>query len=350
MGKFYLISDERVCSSLDMLSVIGKVEEAYQLKAKKNTTLFPVITHDWIVGKKDMDIKSGVLGGNIDVYGLKALTYMESNDQLNIPRLTGTMMIFNSNDGQLKGILDSRSITGMRTGAAGAIGAKYLAREASENLLVIGTGNQAFFNLAGILLTMKNIKTVRIYDPMSKEAAEKFIKRIRLRLSDEILTKYSRDKAYPDLVNQFKVEYVVVEDIAKATKQSDIIVTVTPSRKPLIFKDWIKPGTHINCIGSDMEGKQEIDDNIFKNAKVVLDDIKQGISIGETESAIKNGIITEDDIHSEIGNIIIKDAEARTSNSEVTIFDSTGLALQDLIVANHLIDLAAKDNMKTYEL
>lgn len=350
MSKFYLINDQRVNESLDMYSVIQKVEDVYKLKAQKQTKLFPVITHDWIVGKKDMDIKSGLIGGEIDVYGLKALTYMESNDQENLPRLTGTMMLFDSTNGQLKGILDSRSITGLRTGAAGGIGAKYLARKDSKTLLIIGSGNQAFYNLAATLMVMDQIEEVYVYDPVQVESAIKFVETVEKRLQNEILNKYDQADQANAFEENFKVTYSAIEDLETYTKKADIIVTVTPSRKPLIMKSWVKKGTHINCIGSDMEGKQEIDEMLFKDAVVVVDDMHQATSIGETETAIKTGLISEDDIRSEMGGIILNTSIGRSSDEEITIFDTTGLALQDLVVASHLLDQAEKDNLRTYEL
>ncbi|WP_432663105.1 ornithine cyclodeaminase family protein [Wukongibacter baidiensis] len=350
MFDFYLISNDRVKESLDMLSVISQVEKAYLLKSQNEALLFPVITHDWVVGKKDMDIKSGCFGGEVNVFGLKALTYMEDNDAFNLPRLSGTMMIFNSLNGQLLGLLDSRSITGLRTGAAGAIGSKYLARKDSETLLIIGSGNQAFYNLAGNLLVMDNLKKVLIYDPLNKESAEAFASGVRERLIEEIFNKYSSSENYESLIKKTDVKYEAVEDLRSAAEVADIIVTVTPARSPLLQKDWIKKGVHINCVGADMEGKQEIDENIFSDAKIVVDDMHQATSIGETEVPIKKGVISPEDIHSEIGNIILGEQPARTSEDEITVFDTTGLALQDLIVAKHLLDLAEKDNLPKYKL
>ncbi|MCH4887202.1 ornithine cyclodeaminase family protein [Acidaminobacter sp. JC074] len=350
MSKFYLIDDARVRASLDMLSVISKVEKAYILKAQNETKLFPVITHDWIMGKKDMDIKSGLIEGNVGVYGLKALTYMTSNDRLNIPRLTGTMMIFDSSNGQLKGLLDSRSITGMRTGAAGAVGAKYLARKDSKKVLIVGSGNQAFYNVAGLLMTMEHIEDIFIYDPLSEDSAIRFTETIKDRLKDHILYKYQEANSFEKLERQFNVNFHVASNLMEATKNADIIVTTTPSRKPLIAAEWVKEGTHITCVGSDMEGKQELDESIFSIAKVVVDDIKQAISIGETELAIKRNVIKVSDIYSEIGEVIINKKDGRTSQMDITIFDTTGLALQDLIVADHLIQVAKQDNLQTIEI
>ena len=342
MSELYLIGDKAVQEMLEMPSVIAGVEEIYRLKSTNEAGVFPVITHEWIQGLKDMDIKSGYIGGDIHIYGLKALTYIESNDKKGLPRLNGTMMIFDSDNGQLKGIIDSRSVTGLRTGAAGSIGSKYLAREDSTTLLLVGTGNQAFFNLAGNLLTMDSIKRVLAYDPIAPEMAESFVKTAKVRLSDGILKKNK------ELVEKISLEKV--DSLEVACGQADIITTITPSLSPLVMKEWVRPGTHINCIGADMAEKQEIDGGLLSKAKVVVDDILQSTTLGELEVSIKKGDYQKEKIHGEIGSVISGDIEGRISDEEITVFDTTGLALQDLIVASILIDKADKLKMEKVDL
>ncbi|WP_257128885.1 hypothetical protein [Priestia megaterium] len=110
----------------------------------------------------------------------------------------------------------------------------------------------------------------------------------------------------------------------------------------MIKKEWVKPGTHISCVGADMEGKQEIDEHLFASTRVFVDDIGQAISVGETEIPYKKGIITEDQIKAEIGSVILNRENGRVSNEDITIFDSAGISLQDLITANYLLEKAAE--------
>ena len=128
-----------------------------------------------------------------------------------------------------------------------------------------------------------------------------------------------------------KASFEAVEDITKATAESDIIITVTPSREPIIKKEWVKPGTHFSCIGSDMSGKEEIDPEIFAGAKVFVDDIKQCVEVGEIEIPIKKGILKEEDITGIIGDVITGKASGRDSDDQITVFDATGTALLDLL-------------------
>ena len=136
-----------------------------------------------------------------------------------------------------------------------------------------------------------------------------------------------------------------MENIEKVVGVSDIIVSATPSRKPMIMKEWVKPGTHFSCVGSDMEGKQEIDENIFGVARVFVDDMNQAVAVGETETPIKKGVIEERDIVGEMGALILGNIEGRTSDDDITIYDTTGIALQDLLTAKKVLELAEEKGL-----
>lgn len=132
----------------------------------------------------------------------------------------------------------------------------------------------------------------------------------------------------------------------KALEETDAVITITPSRKPLIFKEWIKPGIHFSCVGADMTGKQEIDEKIFEVASVYVDDITQASIVGETQSAIRAGILGKNNL-TEIGQFMLGNAKGRTSDKEITIFDSTGIALQDLAVSKYIVSKAEEMNVGT---
>ena len=126
---------------------------------------------------------------------------------------------------------------------------------------------------------------------------------------------------------------------------SDAIITVTPSRKPIIQKAWLKPGTHLSCLGSDMESKQEIESTIFQGAAFYADDRAQCIRVGEMELPIKQGVISADDITGEIGDLIDGKVPGRTSDTQTTIFDATGLYILDLAAAKVAIDRALAEGV-----
>lgn len=329
---------------LDMKTVLEKVETAYKLKASKNAALWPLIFHEFQPGS-DMDIKSGYLS-DADIFGLKLVSWYGENSHKNIPQLIGTVMVFNIHTGAPKAILSAEHITCMRTGAAGAIGAKYLAKNDSKSLMMVGTGNQAAYQIAATLIVMPNIEKVYLYNPINQNDAEKFKNTISKRLNTDFLN-YSDEKLVNEIKEKFNVSFEVVTDIEKATGESDIIITATPSRKAMIKKEWVKPGTHFSCVGSDMSGKQEIDEQLFATARVFTDDIAQSISVGEAEKAVTTGVITSENIISEIGTVISGTISGRLTDNDITIFDSTGIALQDLITADYAISKAKEMSIGT---
>ncbi|MFP3392685.1 ornithine cyclodeaminase family protein [Brevibacillus sp. SIMBA_040] len=340
MFPFRVINQETTEDVLDMASVIEVVEQAYQMKSNQQATLFPLIFHEFVEGRADMDIKSGHLPA-ADVFGLKLVSWFGDNAEKGLPQLVGTVMVLDSQTGVPLGILSGEHITCMRTGAAGGIGAKYLARPESENLLIVGTGHQAPFQIMATLMAMEHIKRVYICHPKSPEKAQNFRAQIKDKLLKKFVSKYTGDE-YERYASRCDVEFIAVENIEDAVRQADIIITATPSRKPMIQKDWVKPGTHITCIGADMEGKQEIDERLFAAGRVFVDDVGQAVRVGETEVPIKKGVITESDIAAEIGNVILGRAAGRKTAEEITIFDSTGIAIQDLLTATHILKVADK--------
>lgn len=339
MFNMLALSHEDTEKLLDMETVIEKVEQAYCLKHKKEAALWPMIFHEFEEGVADMDIKSGHLMG-ANIFGLKLVSWFGANAEKNLPQLTGTVMVFDGSTGAPKAILSAEHVTCMRTGAAGAVGAKYLARRDSKTLLMVGTGNQAAYQIAATLMVMPSLEKVYLWNPINKEEAQTFKSKIVDRLKNEFLNHYTNPEKVAELTKKFNVEFEVVENIEKATAESDIIITVTPSKQAMIMKEWVRPGTHFSCVGADMEGKQEIDESLFAIGRVFADDITQSTNVGEAETAIKKGIIKAEDIISEIGAVITGEVKGRLTEEDITIYDSTGIALQDLITADYAIKRA----------
>lgn len=340
MSRVVILNQKSIEEVLDMKQVIEVVEQVYSSKSAGEAVVWPMVFYEFEPGKADMDIKSGYLKEK-DIYGLKLVSWYGENSKLGLPQLFGTTVVFDSKTGAPIGLLNAEYITGMRTGAAGAIGAKYLARKDSENLLMVGAGHQSTFQIAATLIAMDNIKTVRIYDPLDYDRAKNLSISLKETLEEKFLSKYVKGSdLYNSISKKFDVQFESVSDIKEAVGVSDIIITATPSRKPLIMNDWVKKGTHFSCIGSDMEGKQEIDEKIFEGARVYVDDMKQAVRVGEVEIPIKKGVIEEKDIIAEIGCVISGCAKGRCSDEDITIFDATGIALQDLATAKLALDAA----------
>ena len=344
MSKITILNEEAIKKLLDIKNVIKVVEQAYILKSSNQADLFPIITHIFEPGKADMDIKSGHLKGDANIFGLKLVSWFGENSKKGFPEVIGTIMVFDGKTGIPLGILSGEHMTGMRTGSAGAIGVKYLARKDSENLLMVGAGHQAFFQIAATLTVLNQIKKVMVYDPIDYKLAVDFCHKIKEKLNEEILSKYKDDEI---LAKKYDIDFVATNDIEKSTSKADVIVTATPSRKPIIKKEWVKKGTHFSCIGSDMEGKQEIDENIFSKARIFVDDLEQATNVGETEIPIKKGVIKKENIAGEIGEVIMGTKSGRLSDDEITIFDSTGIAHQDLLTATYAIKIAKEKGLGT---
>lgn len=321
MQKFYVLSEDDTKELLNMEEVIEAVENVYIEKSQESGKVFPLVFHEFERAVADMDIKSGTLD-SMGVYGLKLVSWFGANQEKGLPSLSGVVMVIDRETGIPMGVINAEHMTGMRTGAAGALGCKYLAREDSKTLLMVGAGHQASFQIRATQALMSGIEKVMVYDPINYENSIKFV------------ADFNHKKE--------GIEYVAVENLEEAVGNADIIITATPSRKPMIMKEWVKEGTHFSCIGSDLEGKQEIDNHILKVAKLVTDDIGQSISVGEFETGIKNGIIAKEDILCEIGDVITGKTSVRTTDKDITVYDSTGIGLQDIAVGYIAINKAIK--------
>ena len=326
MHKIFVLSEEDTRQLLELEEVIEAIENVYKEKASGSGKVFPLVFHEFEKGVADMDIKSGTLD-KMGVYGLKLVSWFGNNPSKGLPSLSGIVMLFDSSTGLPIGTISAEHMTGMRTGAAGAIGAKYLARNNSEVMLMVGSGHQASYQIRAMQTVIKGLKKVFVYDPINFESAKGFISKFEYKLDS--------------------IEYIPVQDLETSVANSDIIVTATPSKKPLIMKEWVKAGTHFSCMGSDMSGKQEIDENILKSAKLFTDDILQSVSVGEFEVGINNGTITKEDIICEIGDVLNGEYDGRTSDNDITVFDSTGIGLQDIAAGYIAIQKAKKNNIGT---
>ena len=317
---------------VDMDKVMSTVENVYRRKAQGETVVWPTVFHEWEPGIHDMDIKSGYIKGD-ELHGLKCINFNDRNLEKGLPSLVGLIMVFDTETGMPLGILDGSIITGLRTGCAGAVGAKYLARKDAEILFVFGAGNQAFFQVGAFIRAFPELKKVYVCDMLKPDNGEKFVKEIRGRLESELKID-SKEIIFEDASSEEKMK--------KALSETDMVATVTPSREPVIKKEWVKPGTHFSCIGSDMSGKEEIDPEIFRNAVVFGDDLMHTIPDGEMEIPIKTGVISKDELKGEIGQLIIGEQSGRTSDEQITIFDACGMALLDIATAKAALELAEK--------
>lgn len=322
-----ILNREQVKQIIRMEDVIREVRNVYRLKSEGQSVIWPLVNHEFVDEHAAMDIRSGYVKG-VQLHGLKMLNNFPDNQKKGLPSFNGIMMVYDSNTGIPLSILDATYVTSMRTGAAGALGVDLLARKDAKHLFILGAGKQAPFQIAATLLMRPAINKVYVADTFMPDNARRFVADIRRLLADD----FGMDTA--------GVEFAVAEDLPAAVGDSDAVITVTPSRKPVIQKAWLKKGVHLSCLGSDMESKQEIESTIFVGAAVYADDLAQCVRVGEMELPIKQGVITPADVTGEIGDLIAGKVPGRADDGQTTIFDATGLYILDLAAAKVAIDLA----------
>lgn len=333
--KIISLSQSDIKKVLELDKVIEGVKKAYIQKSEGRTAVWPSIEYHFEEEKAAMDIRSGYVMGE-KLHGAKMLNNFPLNTEKGIPSFSGLLLIFDSKTGLPLGVMDASYITSMRTGAAAALGIKALARKDTRNLLLVGAGRQAFYMLAATLLAMPQIENVRILDPLSYDNACSFTDQIVSRLADELKIKV-RDG----------ISFSPVDDLPGVLSDTDAVITITRATSPIIKKEWVKAGTHFSCIGADMAGKEEIDPGLFREARVFADDIKQCLSFGEMEIPCKMGIIAEESVTGELGEVLSGKKQGRISDDDITIFDATGLALLDIVTGKIAIDLAVEKGLGT---
>ena len=332
MNKLKILNEKDRGLLLNMNIAIDSVEKAYIQKNTNKASVWPLVFYEYEHNVFDLDIRSGNLDDS-NAYGLKLISYNENNPKVGLNKVNATSLICDSKTGQPIALLNAAPITLYRTGAAAGIGAKYLARKDSKNLLVVGCGNIATYSIVATLITMPNIEKVVICNPKNESSLLNKIDNIKAQVTGLL----------QECGIELKADIIPSNNLEESVRVSDIIITATPSEKAMIKSEWVKEGTHFSCMGACMEGKQEIDTDILKNAKIFADDTKQCIKSGEIQTAFRENIISK--IDGEIGEVILEKKIGRDSEKDITVFDSTGLFIQDLATSVQLLKEANKRNI-----
>ena len=257
----------------------------------------------------------------LNAAGTKLVTVHPQNRKLyDLPAVIARIVLNSPENGVPLAIMDGTYITALRTGAAGATGIKYLSREDSKEVGVCGLGVQGRSQLMGLMEVRPNVMKVKVYD-IIPEAKDAFVKEMKTR--------------YPN------VEFVAVDSPKEAAEGSDIVVTCTPSPKPFIDGSWLKNGCHVSAIGADTGAKRELMTSVIERCdKLVVDFIPQAFVTGDFARPKEEGVITEEDIYAEMGEVVAGKKKGRTSPDEITLFKATGLAIQDVGTAHKVYQLA----------
>lgn len=324
--KTIIIPQSDVKRVLDMKTAISVVEQAFRSYGENHVQMPEKIYLKFAKG--DLRCMPSYINGQ-DYAGVKNVNVHPGNT--NLSSVMALAMLIRSEDGFPVAIMDATYITAMRTGASGGIAAKYLSRQDSQTAGFIGTGAQARSQLEALLLVRPGIEKIFAYD------IDEHKKNAFCAYAGECALKYEH---VLDIEASGSIEHVV--------RNSDILTTLTPVRVPFVKQEWVREGTHINAIGADAKGKHELCDSLVRNSRVVVDSWPQASQSGEINVLVTEKLISRNDICADIGEIVTGKKPGRADDGEITIFDSTGLAIQDLACMIHVFS-AYKKNPALFE-
>ena len=306
-----IVPESEIAGLVTAEDAFAAVEATFAAMARDEAYNFPVIREALGEGRQ-YGFKSGLdrAGG---VMGLKSGGYFPGNAERGIPNHQSTVLLFDPESGRPTALVGGNLLTALRTAAASAISIDRLARKDAKVLGMVGAGHQAQFQLR------------------AAAKVRSFEKVVAWNLHPEMLPKLGKVAAEIGL----PFEAVPLERMTEA----DVIITITSSPKASLLDAHVGPGTHLACMGTDTKGKQEVEPALLARARIFTDEVAQSVTIGEAQHAIAAGLIKEAAI-TPIGAVIAGLAEGRQSEDEVTLFDGTGVGLQDLAVASAAVRIA----------
>ena len=322
--EVFTLSKSDIERIVNISEIIEAVKQGFIYYSEGKAVIPPVVNLNISEHNGEVHIKSGHIQG-FKQYCIKIASGFWNNPALGLPSGYGMMLLFEAQTGFLSAILfDEGLLTDLRTAAAGALAAQYLAVEHPAGVGVIGCGVQGRLQ-AQFLAKIRPFDTLYACD-IRTEAVQEFQQEL--------------SKLLPG------VTVIPCKTPSEAALRSDILITATPSHTPLITKNDIHPGLHITAVGSDAPDKQEIDENAFSQIdKIAADRIEQCSRLGELHHALEAHIITTNDIYGELGDIISGKLPGREHSNETTLCDLTGVAIQDIAIANWAVKKAQENRL-----
>ncbi len=299
----------RIRETVRTVDLLPLIEEGFVAYSRGDVVVPPVGELVFENPPGDVHIKYGYIKGN-DYYVIKIASGFYHNPKIGLPSGNGMILVFSQKTGTLEcALLDEAYLTDLRTAAAGAVAAKYLAPETVSCVGIVGAGTQGRVQL-------EYLRQVRSF----KEA-------VVWGLNEEELARFRRD------MDSSEVAIRTTLDASEVAASANLIVTCTPSTKPLLQEKWIRPGTHITAVGSDTAEKQELEASILQKAdRVVVDSLSQSEFRGEAYKAWKADLLSRDRLV-ELGRVIAEPELRRASEEEITVADLTGVAVQDIQIS-----------------
>ncbi len=307
-----VVAENQIAGLMTPEAAFDAIEAVFAAMARRKARNFPVVRE--ALGYEDAlyGFKGGFDADALTL-GLKAGGYWPNNQKHGLINHQSTVFLFDPDTGRVAAAVGGNLLTALRTAAASAVSIKYLAPKGAKVLGMIGAGHQSAFQLRAAV------------------RAHAFERVIGWNPHPEMLTRLA------DTAAELGLPFQAV-DLPTLGAEADVIISITSSFGPLLMNDHVKGPTHIAAMGTDTKGKQELDPALVARARVFTDEIAQSVSIGECQHAIAQGLIAEEAI-GELGAVVTGDNPGRAS-AEVTIFDGTGVGLQDLAVAAAVVELA----------
>jgi len=310
-------SELRQCVQMDD-AALEAVAKGFSQLAEGNVTVPPIMRIDITENHGEVDVKSAYIAG-VDSFAIKIASGFHENQRKGLPTGSGMMVLISAETGiPMAVLLDNGYLTDVRTGIAGAIAAKHLAKERIEAVGVIGSGSQARYQMKALKL-VRDYQRVLVYGIIPEEV----------------------DQYVEEMTNDLGAEVFRADSAETVVRESEIVVTATPSQQPYLKAEWLHPGLHITCMGADAEHKQELYPDVFAKADLVVCDRKaQVFRLGELHHAKDAGIITKEDQVIELGELTSGMAPGRQDDDQITICDLTGVGVQDTQIARLAYEVA----------
>lgn len=305
-----ILSEKEVAKLIDIDELIGALEQAH-LQYSTGKAVMPVRL---VVPLPQIQGRITSMPGYLNedkALGMKVVTYFQDNPKRGLPAILATIMLFSSETGKMIAAMDGTYITTIRTACASAMATKVLAKAATPTLGMLGAGVQARAHIEA-LARVRKLARIKIYSPSGTSAAK-------------IKTEMEESAGFP-------IE--VAASAEAVVRDADLLVTVTTAKEPIVQSAWLKPGVHVNAVGSHRPDLREIDGETLARAKVVVDS-REAImgECGDILLALKEKSVGEKVIHGEIGEVLAGTKSARTSADEITLYKSVGIAIQDVATA-----------------
>lgn len=320
-----LLDDETIRRILTINDVIQMVETAFAEDARGHIKTLPVLKEHlphgagtWVIKAGHLELPTGEDPAMQDVIGLKLGGYCPANMSKGLPNHNAAVMLIDPVTGRPCAVLAANVITTLRTAAGGAIAARWLSGERADRVAVLGAGDQAYAQLEA-WMAIHPVKLVKVW-ARNRERSEEYAAFWCARGTD----------AY------------ACSTAEAAVREAGLIITATAAREPILRLEWVQPGAHINAVGADSIGKQELHEDLVSKATLFADKREQSIRIGEMQKPLERRLVEKSHVRAELGEICAGMKPGRTREDEITIFDSTGVAFQDLVVAGHLQRLATQ--------